>query len=550
MTPISVCGWNLLDLRTMNQKRSWFLLLTAYLILPASAVLSGDRKDRLLRVTQDSIRSDNGHLVKGWHVSTKKGIYASLPTSDGKSIFFIIRKYVKSTQAWSAGAQIVCFDHGKKSIVWTSKTNAFDFAVCDDRLLVKGYRSTSYYSQNEAQPVWEQVGSRLVFDDCKAGFGITSKGKIIDLRLGTETSAGQGIPTIEGIQEVIQMNDGSSLVSSSGLTKLTPEHAIETGIREKTSFQSTKRIIGQTAAFLVLAGAMGAAVNTGAVVPVTGPLPNTETRVSGLCSNVLLQNNRIYQAYEGKLVCYDERLNTIWSTRFEEDKAGMSRITLSGDTILLVNMGTGRLGNRLCHAGHPGIYLFNESTGKVIQYSDIETKGIGILDVIFHDNSINLLTEREELTYSISLGCISKRMKIGTEGAYSTGRYMNPKGIYHCYLAGDTCTPFLDSNGNDRYVALPHKILHLSDESNEVSSAIPAEEQCRTSHHFDDFILLHCANGLNVVDFEGRIKESFQLKGDLIVSGPLLLFREENKKSLYLFDAKSFDEDSKAGSER
>jgi len=518
--------------------RILLLLLLTVMGIGSSATQA---QEGSLRISRDTLHSKNGRVIPALHLTSKHGFHTYKASADGHISYLMMKKYSRSANTWGAKGRILCFDHQKDSVIWMKKTKAIGLAVCNDHLLENNSGSTNWYSEDNGRLVWQNKEGPLVYKDCKRGFGITFLGTIINLENGKANKPGQQLAMQNGIDEVIALPDGRTLISASGLTLLDTSHSIEAHVPENTGFRPTGRVVANAAGMLILAGALGYAAYDGvpATLDVPSNVPVIETRVSGLCSNVLMKGNRIFQAYGGKLVCYDNKLNKIWTTTFEKEKTGASRISIQGDTLVLISQGIGYLGKSPYKVGEPGLFFFEPEQGRVLDSIRINTKGKGILDVTFINNYAFVLTSTEELTISFEVGNLLHRVQIAQEGNGPEARYVKPDGMRTCPETKDSCISHSEKPAESRYISLPGGILEMDGTYGRIRNELRGSELCICCTETSTEVLLNCANNMTLTDADGKITDHIPLKGDAVRVGDRLYFRESGKNSLYIMDMRS-----------
>lgn len=95
-----------------------------------------------------------------------------------------------------------------------------------------------------------------------------------------------------------------------------------------------------------------------------GTMATSNGRTGGLFSNVLNEEGRYYFSDRIHLACMDSTLNEIWRYDFPEKETAGARLVCKGDTLFMLNEGTGVFGNRVLKVGKPFFAAFRKSTGE------------------------------------------------------------------------------------------------------------------------------------------------------------------------------------------
>ena len=113
----------------------------------------------------------------------------------------------------------------------------------------------------------------------------------------------------------------------------------------------------------VLGLAASAALFRTAAVPVV-PLGLDRKYVGSLCSNVLVEEGRIYMSDKDHLFCLDNNLDEVWRYDFPQNTASYAKICCNGDTLLMLNEGYGVVGDQWVRFGKPFFAAFDKRTGE------------------------------------------------------------------------------------------------------------------------------------------------------------------------------------------
>jgi hypothetical protein len=535
------------DLHAMSIRLPNLIILL--ILFFAAGNLEAGEKTRKLTLSRDTILSEKGQRVAYLHMISDRNFYAIHPSKCGRYTFLVLRKYIKSIQNWASSGEIVCYDHHSDSIRWKLNTEAFKLNTYDNKLLIQDSKTSKCYQASSGELLWEKKDSHVVFVDDKYNFGITENGTLIDLISGLEPFPEQELQLNEGINEVITLESGKSLISAGGLMLISPELKIEGFSKETTSYVSGKRILGNATSLLVGVGVIGLS-NSAAYGPLFLETASMDSRVSGLTSNVLNMGDHYYQAYAEKLVCYDTSLKAQWSTSLGKHRSGASMLSIYGDSLVLVNKGIGYLGGSPYRVCEPGLFIFDRHTGRMTDSLGLEISGSGLIQVVHQGNHLLFLTEKEELTYSLPERRITKRVQITPSPVGTVSGYLNPEGIYQCPKGFSTCEGLDSRPAGTRYVAgLGPSIALLKESSNEAKFLVSAD-LCNTGFTRGEYTVLKCAGGLTIIDSAGRITDTCQLIGEGKLNGQYLFLRSKDRKSINIVDMMPLCDSYSEASER
>lgn len=112
---------------------------------------------------------------------------------------------------------------------------------------------------------------------------------------------------------------------------------------------------------------------------------------TGLKSNVIFKDGKIYLADEEELYCLDEDLNVIWYSQLPKEKTSAMKIKIDGDKITLLSAGLAYLEGCSYPVGKPFVAQFDVCNGKqeFLKYLDISGK---ISDAYLGDGKAFFLT--------------------------------------------------------------------------------------------------------------------------------------------------------------
>lgn len=148
---------------------------------------------------------------------------------------------------------------------------------------------------------------------------------------------------------------------------------------------------------------------------------------TGIKSNVIFQDGKIYLADGEDLYCMDEDLNVLWFSQLPKDKTSAMRIRIDGDRITLLSTGLAYLEGCSYEVGKPFVSQYDVTTGKqnFLRYIDTDGK---IQDAHLGDgkafyltsNGLNVVTDFENpAVKNYGKDVIGKVSEIGNNTKYA-----------------------------------------------------------------------------------------------------------------------------------
>lgn len=193
-----------------------------------------------------------------------------------------------------------------------------------------------------------------------------------------------------GVSEVFVLDDDHVLLVADELVKINTKTGAMQKFEIKNSIKNGGQITGQIFAGIALGVAgVASAATTGVgyyyVPPTHGNIGQSNgtlyqimgesNTIAHLTSNVLQSGPFLYLADRDGVRCFNPDLDLIWSANLPPRHASQSHLSLSGDTLWMVNFGLGQFdGSRTSHTGYPFVAAFRAKTGEQLFYKEIGEK--------------------------------------------------------------------------------------------------------------------------------------------------------------------------------
>lgn len=187
----------------------------------------------------------------------------------------------------------------------------------------------------------------------------------------------------DGIEYIEATEDGMLYIWSDELFKINLHDGKCNQIKTKTQVVSGKKLAANIGLSMAsVAANVASAAMTGYIyVPIgqqstsKGLLCNnniTSSHISNLSSQILTDQGRHYVADREYVRCLDSALQVIWETQLPQKRASMSSLKLTGDTLVMANLGMGLLGGYTPRAtGRPFVATFDRNDGHCIFYHEL-----------------------------------------------------------------------------------------------------------------------------------------------------------------------------------
>lgn len=153
-------------------------------------------------------------------------------------------------------------------------------------------------------------------------------------------------------------NGDTILLTGQDICLLDGKTGITKTYKVKTEMSNKKYALGYATGSMIAAHASAVLFGLGVY-----RIPEVKN-ITSLCSNVLVEEDRIYMSDREHLFCLDRNLNEVWRYDFPKQTAAFAQIQCKGDTLYMLNEGYGVLKGNLAMAGKPFHATFNKHTGE------------------------------------------------------------------------------------------------------------------------------------------------------------------------------------------
>ncbi|MDR0895434.1 MAG: PQQ-like beta-propeller repeat protein [Prevotellaceae bacterium] len=176
------------------------------------------------------------------------------------------------------------------------------------------------------------------------------------------------VPHEHGWNEVFALGNGTNLIVADDLHKIDFVNGDMQVHEGKTGVYDTKTALLQGLAAVAGAGLM-AFSGTGYYF-----IPTGKNVITGLASNLLVEDSCYFWADRNHIACLDTALNVIWQTPITQVKAASSQLFRQGDKLYLVNYGYGKAQGTRRKYGRPFIACYDANSGEELYFNRLSTK--------------------------------------------------------------------------------------------------------------------------------------------------------------------------------
>ena len=246
------------------------------------------------------------------------------------------------------------YDVLERRLCWVSD---FDFAtdhyVMTSQGVVLQADKTTMLVDDSGRRVWESSFCPLYCDE-ESGMLIGAKKASSKDLVGVSLADGKQrwkgkMAHWNGLNDVLHTEDGRLILASDQLGSINPRTGEMNVLNTRTAYtRKGPSYWNAAASTVVVAGLFGAVIGgayAGAQARAVGANVWTGSHpvkymLSGLSSNILHQDGRIYYADRTQLWCLDTHLTPLWQTTLPQTSS-MSSISIEADTLFYVNYGVG-----------------------------------------------------------------------------------------------------------------------------------------------------------------------------------------------------------------
>jgi hypothetical protein len=259
---------------------------------------------------------------------------------------------------------------------------------------------------------------------------------ITPLRYGGETWIME-VPHEYGWNEVHPLGNGKSLVVADNLHLINMLDGTMRTYKGKTGVSDTRAMLlkGLVAVVSVGVAALGAASSGGGYYYYY--VPTGKDVITGLASNILVEDSCYFWADRNHIACLDTTLNTIWRTPIEHVKAARSALFRQDDKLYMVNYGYGMASGSRRKYGRPFIACYDANNGEELFFNRLSTKKERIEDALRTEDALFLLFDDGMAHQSLTDTIVNIT-------PWNTDDYGKLKGILppYCYVANEDTTAF------------------------------------------------------------------------------------------------------------
>ncbi|MEI7663543.1 MAG: PQQ-binding-like beta-propeller repeat protein [Bacteroidota bacterium] len=289
---------------------------------------------------------------------------------------------------------LINYDLNKNHVLWARKTYVSEIKYKDNELLVKGFRKS-----------WKSFGIDRLTGDVKwqneNGWSTPLKDNVAVFSYpgfsnvkGLDANTNQTLWTRSKVKNefgwLSYMIVGDDLLAViDGLHKFNIKTGEGWSIELKTGKYDNAKAIGLNIASGLLGG---------------GYIP--PDKITGLASNLLMKNDRVYLSASRDLFCIDFQTGKeMWHTKLDERKTGEAVLFSDHDKLILINKGNSYRNGNYQKYGQPSIGIYDILTGEQVSFSEMDvaspiknvynTKGDGFYlltaeNLLFYDNKGSL----------------------------------------------------------------------------------------------------------------------------------------------------------------
>lgn len=330
-----------------------------------------------------------------------------------------------------------------------------------------------------------------------------------------------------GWNEIQNMNDSTIILSASGLhpihlkTGKGWDFDAQTGELFKDDSEQLRKaaFVATTIAFGIFAGI--------SVYYFT----HTNELLWELCSNLIIEDGKIYYASKRTLSALDLKGKLLWQTKLVDEITGNSKLKIEDSLIIMVNKGYAAKGQSTIFYGTPYIATFNKSIGTQNFIKKINLEENAISDFKIKDEVIYLIQKGRMSSYSLKDGEFLNRMNMP---AFIESRACQFKSKLDFKIREGASMPSNNASDSLLYVFSPQLgLLIYSTNFNELGR-IQSENLFLKSHQYKDYQFFCTKDELMVVDSKGNTIADLKMPGLSNFKSNWLYCVKDN--AIYLFD--------------
>ena len=332
-------------------------------------------------------------------------------------------------------AVLIMYDLNKNKVLWASKTYISEIKFKDEDVLVQGYRSS-----------WKSFAIDRLTGDVKwqkdFGWGTPLKGDIsvssypyLKTVQASDVNTGQVLWTRSKIKNEFgwlhtRIFENDFLAVIDGVHKFNFDTGEGWSFEMKTGKFDHGKAIGMSIASGLLGG--------GPVAP---------EKISGLASNLLKIDDKVYISASHELYCLNYNTgHEIWHAQLDERKTGEAFLFSHHDKLILINKGNSYREGNYQKYGQPYIAVFDITTGQENSFKELDVES-PVKEVYYtKDDGFYLMTSESLMFYDYigNLKCkfggsktqkdiVENNISISRNQTFYTSSKENPDQYYSLY---------------------------------------------------------------------------------------------------------------------
>lgn len=485
-------------------------------------VLNGYSQDNLFTIGE---KLDGTELkATSYTLSKRVDGFSVDPASD--CLYLYLRETTKNGKYLKNKGLIALYDVADTALVWTvpidySRTRV---SCTKDGLLLTTMNEVSFYDRETGNKCWEQTLYPVYRDDSLnilLGYksATSKKLKAVSLTDGTELWETK-VSHEYGWDQVYTLDHAKRLVVADDILELDLLTGNSLAYKAKTGVQDVKSMVLQ--GLVAVATGVATGVASGGAFTY-GMIPTGNNVISGLVSNVWMQDSCYYVADRENMICLDKELQPVWKHEFPGKTSSSSTLFIQNDHLYMLNYGFGlKNGGYKVKCGRPFIAGFDCKSGEELFFNRLSLKKDMVEDAFVTQDAVYMLFDDglayQELTDSVVNIAPWNTEKYGKlQGLlYDTLYVFNPERKEFMPLAFDgvNCPVYTDEGK-----------VYVIDKDLQIKQEYPSDllyGVCFTLDDYlcvrqgDDYWLLHKL-GLPVAHFQMNMRQGAVIGNQLLI---------------------------------
>ena len=270
----------------------------------------------------------------------------------------LLLSYNGKVRTYEAIGYLALYNTSTKSFSWQRKIKAYNLATTKDHILLSGDKGTYCYEKSSSKMLWKKSYTWLQPLGRDTRLGVTTDGKVIDLQTGN-TVWNRKLRGKYYVEDVLNLDDSTLLVAQGGL------HLVNKTTGEGVSFNDNSEDKGRGGS-TALSFLTAMTFITGSGMTATAAASEALVPRQGMCSRIMVENDRAYYATRERLMCIDLKARKlVWQSELDAEETGSSVIRADKENVYLLNTGIGyNIYGRPLHHGEPYLATFNKIAGR------------------------------------------------------------------------------------------------------------------------------------------------------------------------------------------